>query len=233
MNNIKIITFNCPGNLDIDQFEFDLFFIQRCPESILNNIRHETNYKTSYIRNYRDPDESENDPYGICIVSKDINLDSQVETGEFKNFISSPEKEQGRCWQKLNLNTPNGTRTIINCLPSFPNSEYNAPGTIVPKEIYISQASELLDMINDTTILVGDFHNRDTNLDDKLNLDKRNLNNYIKEGTYTMDDAYLTSIDKIITTKNSDIKISNVTVIKYERERLTGHWPISFNVNWN
>ena len=118
-------------------------------------------------------------------------------------------------------------------MPSFPNSEYNAPGTIVPKEIYISQASELLDMINDTTILVGDFHNKDTNLNDELNLDKRNLYNYIKEGTFTKDDAYLTSIDKIITTKNSDIKISNVTVIKYERERLTGHWPISFNVNWN
>ena len=232
MDNIKIITYNCPGHVDVDNFEFDLFFIQRCPESLPNKIRHETNYKTNYIRNYIDPDDSERDPNGICIVSKNINLNDQIETGEFKNFISAPEKEQGRCWQKLNLNTSNGTRTIINCLPSFPNSEYD-PGIIVPEEIYISQASELLDMANDTTILIGDFHNRDINLNDELNLDKRNLHNYIHDGTYTMDDGYLTSIDKIITTKNSNIKISNVTVLKYNRDHLIGHWPVSFNIDWN
>ena len=235
MSSIKVITFNCQRKneleLVLEEFDFDLFFIQRCPESMPNILR-DTNYKTSYVRNYVCPNNSDEDPNGICIVSKDIKLDSQVETGEFKNFISAPDKEQGRCWQKLHLDTPNGTRTIINCLPSFRSEEHD-PGEIVPKEIYRSQASELLDMANDTTILVGDFHNKDAKLKDELDLDKRNLHNYIHEGTFTQDDGYLNSIDKIITTKNSNIKISNVTVLKYNRDHLIGHWPVSFNIDWN
>ena len=41
------------------------------------------------------------------------------------------------------------------------------------------------------------------------------------------------SIDKIITTKNNNINISNVAVIRYDRDHLDGHWPISFNINWS
>ena len=38
-------------------------------------------------------------------------------------------------------------------------------------DMKISQASEVLDLVDDNTILLGDFHNKDCDFPDELNLD--------------------------------------------------------------
>ena len=226
---MRIITFNCPGHFDINQFgDFDLFFIQRCPESMPDRI----SYQTNYVRNYINPDNSNDDPRGLCIVSKNIDIENRIEDGEFKNFIKAQEKNQGKHWQQLHLNTPKCMHTIINSLPSFPSSKGD-PGEPVPESIFESQANELLNMVDNTTIIVGDFHSSDPELNRKFNFDKRNLRNHIHAGTFTCSNGNLDSIDKIITTKNNNINISNVAVIRYDRDHLDGHWPISFNIEWS
>lgn len=228
---IKIITFNCPGKFDITQFgDFDLFFIQRCPESMYHTFP--SLYHTNYIRNFTDPTNPKYDTRGLCIVSKSIDIENRIEDGEFKNFVEGAEQNQGKHWQKLHLNTSNGMHTIINSLPSFPSSKGD-PGEPVPESIFESQANELLNMVDNTTILVGDFHSSDNELNRIFNFDKRNLRNHIREGTFTCDNGNIDSIDKIITTKNNNINISNVAVIRYDRDHLVGHWPISFNIEWS
>jgi len=226
---MRIITFNCPGEFDIDQFgDFDLFFIQRCPEAMPDNIK----YQTNYIRNYVDPDNSEY-ARGLCIVSKyNIDLENRVETGEFEKWVKGAEQNQGRYWQKLHLNTPKGMRTIINSLPSFP-SRTGDPGEPVPESVNESQLNELLSMVDDTTVLVGDFHNTDAELNNKFNFNERNLYNYIRAGTFTCPNGQLDSIDKIITRNSIGRIVYNIIVHRYDRDHLVGHWPISFNINWS
>jgi hypothetical protein len=127
------------------------------------------------------------------------------------------------------MNTSTGLVPIrfINALPSYPEED----GSITD-ENRISQTSELLDLVDYRSVLVGDFHSRDDWLADEINLEKRSLTNHIpiEAGTFTCDNGSTDSIDKIITTKISPIRISNVTVIKYDRDDLIGHWPIVFDL---
>ena len=49
---MRIITFNCGGDFDLDQFgDFDLFFVQRMPRRMVLES-HDPHYDKSYIQNY-------------------------------------------------------------------------------------------------------------------------------------------------------------------------------------
>lgn len=216
---MRIITFNCPGEngFDIDQFGgFDIFFIQRCPASMLIPYPH------YYTENY---------PHaGLCIVSKDYPLDVNVAVGQFSWYADVSSYSQGKHWQTFSITVPTSVGDMpckfINALPSYPTDEQ---GTIITDKERILQTKELLDLMDINSVLVGDFHSKDEFLEDEIKLEKRNLINHIKENTFTAphgDD----SIDKIITTKESPILISNVSVIKYERHFDMGHWPIKFDL---
>ena len=114
---------------------------------------------------------------------------------------------------------------FVNALPSYPEED----GSIT-NENRILQTSELLDLVSYNSVLVGDFHSRDDKLENEIRLDTRNLINHVTEGTFTCDNGFTDSIDKIITTKISPIRISNVSVIKYDRDDPVGHWPIAFEL---
>lgn len=215
MEPMHIITFNCPTHegFDIDQFgEFDIFFIQRCHESMLEAIP----YPHYYTENYQQT--------GLCIVSKEYPLDGNVAVGQFSWYADVSSWSQGKHWQTFSLT--NIPCKFINALPSYPTDDQ---GTIITDNERILQTKELLDLMDINSVLVGDFHTRDEFLEDEIKLEKRNLINHICEDTFTSprgDD----SIDKIITMNNSPILISNISVIRYEREAEMGHWPIKFDL---
>jgi len=215
---MRIITWNCPGEFDIDQFgDFDLFFVQRMCRSMALDLP----YAGNYLENY--PDR------GIGIVSKERQLDHNIAYGNFSWWKEGADNTQGKYWQTFttNMNTSSGLIPIkfINALPSYPEED----GSITD-ENRISQTSELLDLVDYHSVLVGDFHSSDDKLEDEINLKKRSLTNHITEGTFTCDNGFIDSIDKIITTKISPIRISNVSVIKYDRDDPVGHWPIAFDL---
>ncbi len=216
---MQIITFNCPGEFDINRFgNFDLFFIQRCPADMLATIP----YSFDYIENYSGR--------GLCIVSKDESMLKNVSNGEFSWYNESADETQGKHWQTLTTYIGPGCAhptpyKFINGLPSYPEPD----GSILDKH-RILQTKELINMIDISSMLVGDFHSADHQLEDEINLTKNNLVNHIEYGTFTCDNGYVDSIDKIITTTDSLIVISNVSVIKYDREDPGGHWPIRFEL---
>jgi hypothetical protein len=217
---MHIITWNCSGEFDIDQFgDFDLFFVQRMCHSMAFNLSYEFNYVENYPHR------------GICIVSKERQLEHNIVFGNFSWYKEAADNTQGKYWQTFTTNMSTSTGLIpirfINALPSYPEED----GSIT-NENRILQTSELLDMVDYRSVLVGDFHSRDAWLADEINLEKRSLTNHIpiEAGTFTCDNGSTDSIDKIITTKISPIRISNVTVIKYDRDDLIGHWPITFDL---
>ena len=215
---MRIITFNCPGEFDINQFgDFDLFFVQRMCRSMIFNLE----YMYAYIENY--PGR------GICIVSKERQLEHNIASGKFSWYKEAANDTQGKYWQTFSTNMSTSTGLVpirfINALPSYPEED----GSITDAN-RISQTSELLDLVDYRSILVGDFHSRDDQLEDEISLEKRSLTNHITEGTFTCDNGFIDSIDKVITTKISPIRISNVTVIKYDRDDPVGHWPVAFDL---
>ena len=225
---MRIITYNSPGPFNVDKFgNFDLFFIQRCVESMLKDIP----YQYSYIENFKER--------GLCIVSKNIALDNNISTGTFSWWPEKAHGDQGKRWQILTVYIDNKSYKFINGLPSYStSSEEELDATKIYEKDRVLQTKELLNLIDTNTILVGDFHRADHQtisktthcLEEELNLDKRNLINYIKDGTFTCRDGSIDSIDKIITTKDSPFQISNVSVIKYDRDNLMEHWPIKFDL---
>ena len=111
-------------------------------------------------------------------------------------------------------------------------------------DMKISQASEVLDLVDDNTILLGDFHNKDCDLPDELNLDKRNLINHVHSNTYQQiqfhqdeffketyldNEIWVDSLDKIITTKKCPFIIEGVKVLTYKSDERI-HFPVSFYV---
>ena len=215
---MRIITFNCPGEFDINQFgDFDLFFVQRMCRSMIFNLE----YMYAYIENY--PGR------GICIVSKERQLEHNIASGKFSWYKEAANDTQGKYWQTFSTNMSTSTGLVpirfINALPSYPEED----GSITDAN-RISQTSELLDLVDYRSVLVGDFHSSDDNLEDEIKLEKRSLTNHITEGTFTCDNGFIDSIDKVITTKISPIRISNVTVIKYDRDDPVGHWPVAFDL---
>ena len=216
---MRIITWNCPGEFDIDMFgDFDLFFVQRMCRSMAIA---DSPYHRNYIENY--PDR------GIGIVSKERQLDHNIAFGMFSWWKEGADNTQGKYWQTFNTNMSTSTGLVpirfINALPSYPEED----GSITDAN-RISQTSELLDLVDYRSVLVGDFHSSDDKLEDEISLEKRSLTNHITEGTFTCDNGFIDSIDKIITTKISPMRISNVSVIKYDRDDPVGHWPIAFDL---
>ena len=192
---MRIITWNCPGEFDIDMFgDFDLFFIQRMCRSMALNCP----YARNYIENY---------PHrGIGIVSKERQLDYNIAYDMFSWWKEGADNTQGKYWQTFttNMNTSSGLIPIrfVNALPSYPEED----GSITD-ENRISQTSELLDLVNYNSVLVGDFHSSDDKLENEIRLDTRNLINHVTEGTFTCDNGFIDSIDKIINLGNEVFQI--------------------------
>lgn len=214
---MKIVTFSYNPGFNINEADFDFCFIQRFPEDELNTIK----FKKKYIRNYG----NDNHALGSCIISKALPLN--VDSGEFLYFIEGAEEAQARYWQSLSVD---GIK-IINGLVSFPNEKPNY-GSPVPSHVYRMQGAEVLKMVDNKTVLISDFHCEDSELGEELSLENKSLYNHLqKTNAFTRADGSMTSIDKIITHKDSNIDISNIEILKYYRKKTEGHWPISFNIN--
>ena len=205
---MKIISYQFSGHSDVILNDFDYIFIQRCPDDFLKSI-HLKGYYTKFIQNFQEK--------GLCIVSK---KPIEVDTYKFKNY-SGNNSNQGKHYQITYID---GIK-FINVGISFPDK-------IIPQSMKISQASEVMDLVDDNTILLGDFHNKDCDFPDELNLDKRNLMNHVHSNTYQQyKDQWLwvDSLDKIITTKKCPFIIEDVKVLTYEsKDRI--HFPVSFYV---
>ena len=216
---MKIISYQCSDedyfNKELIQETFDYIFVQRCP---VDNV-YDWNFHTEYIKNFSKIDKLNKwfEEKGLCIISKEP---IEVETYKFKNYAGN-NPNQGKHYQITYID---GIK-FINVGISFPDK-------IITNEIKISQASEVMDLVDDSTILLGDFHNKDCDFPDELNLDKRNLMNHVHSNTYQQyKDQWLwvDSLDKIITTKKCPFIIEDVKVLTYEsKDRI--HFPVSFYV---
>jgi len=216
---MKIISYQCSDenyfNKELIQETFDYMFVQRCP---VDN-GYDWKFHTEYIKNFAKIDELNrwHEEKGLCIVSKEP---IEVETYEFQNWSGS-NPNQGKHYQITYID---GIK-FINVGISFPDK-------IITNEIKISQASEVMDLVDDSTILLGDFHNKDCDFPDELNLDKRNLMNHVHSNTYQQyKDQWLwvDSLDKIITTKKCPFIIEGVKVLTYKSDERI-HFPVSFYV---
>ena len=216
---MKIISYQFSGHSDVILNDLEYIFIQRCPDDFLKSI-HLKGYYTKFIQNFQEK--------GLCIVSK---KPIEVDTYKFKNY-SGNNSNQGKHYQI----------TYIDGI-KFINAGISFPDKFVPLEIKISQASEVMDFVDDNTILLGDFHNKDCDFPDELNLDKRNLINHVHSNTYQhiqhidhiingeikQYKLWVDSLDKIITTKKCPFIIEDVKVLTYEsKDRI--HFPVSFYV---
>ena len=228
---MKIISYQCSNedyfNKELIQETFDYIFVQRCP---VDNV-YDWNFHTEYIKNFSKIDKLNKwfEEKGLCIISKEP---IEVETYKFKNYAGN-NPNQGKHYQI----------TYIDGI-KFINAGISFPDKIIPLEIKISQASEVLDLVDDNTILLGDFHNKDCDLPDELNLDKRNLMNHVHSNTYQQiqfhqdeffketyldNELWVDSLDKIITTKKCPFIIEGVKVLTYKSDERI-HFPVSFYV---
>tara|TARA_B110001454_G_scaffold79389_1_gene76671 strand:- start:4485 stop:5174 length:690 start_codon:yes stop_codon:yes gene_type:complete len=228
---MKIITYQCSDeiyfNKELIQETFDYMFVQRCP---VDN-GYDWKFHTEYIKNFSKIDKLNRwfEEKGLCIISKEP---IEVETYKFKNYSGS-NPNQGKHYQI----------TYIDGI-KFINAGISFPDKIIPLEIKISQASEVMDLVDDNTILLGDFHNKDCDLPDELNLDKRNLMNHVHSNTYQQiqfhqdeffkktyldNELWVDSLDKIITTKKCPFIIEGVKVLTYKSDERI-HFPVSFYV---
>ena len=228
---MKIISYQCSDedyfNKELIQETFDYIFVQRCP---VDNV-YDWNFHTEYIKNFSKIDKLNKwfEEKGLCIISKEP---IEVETYKFKNYAGN-NPNQGKHYQI----------TYIDGI-KFINAGISFPDKIIPLEIKISQASEVMDLVDDNTILLGDFHNKDCDLPDELNLDKRNLMNHVHSNTYQQiqfhqdeffketyldNELWVDSLDKIITTKKCPFIIEGVKVLTYKSDERI-HFPVSFYV---
>ena len=229
---MKIITYQCSDenyfNKELIQETFDYMFVQRCP---IDN-GYDWKFHTEYIKNFSKIDKLNRwfEEKGLCIISKEP---IEVETYKFKNYAGN-NPNQGKHYQI----------TYIDGI-KFINAGISFPDKIIPLEIKISQASEVLDLVDDNTILLGDFHNKDCDFPDELNLDKRNLMNHVHSNTYQQiqfhqdeffketyldNELWVDSLDKIITTKKCPFIIEGVKVLEHKSTNERIHFPVSFYV---
>jgi hypothetical protein len=228
---MKIISYQCSDedyfNKELIQETFDYIFVQRCP---VDNV-YDWNFHTEYIKNFSKIDKLNKwfEEKGLCIISKEP---IEVETYKFKNYAGN-NPNQGKHYQI----------TYIDGI-KFINAGISFPDKIIPMDMKISQASEVLDLVDDNTILLGDFHNKDCDFPDELNLDKRNLINHVHSNTYQQiqfhqdeffketyldNEIWVDSLDKIITTKKCPFIIEGVKVLTYKSDERI-HFPVSFYV---
>ncbi len=210
---MKTLMFSWNSEVDINQFDYDLCFLQRYKKRYAEQIA----YKNYYTNNYG--------KRGLCIIDKNqVALD--VEVKQFDDYIIDITDDcQGQYWQTFKV----GKYKIINSSVCYPSNE-------MPESVYYNQSKQLLNLIDDNTLILTDLHFEDNELEEQkiLSLKERNIKNYLENiGTFTNKKNYNASLDKILTTENSNIKISDIDVIKCKKEDSDyGHWPISFNIQF-
>ena len=106
----------------------------------------------------------------------------------------------------------------------------------MPISVYYNQGKQLLNLIDDNTLILTDLHGEDYEIEEEkiLSFKERNLVNHLSETkAFTNKENKQLSLDKIITTQNSNIKIKDVSVIKCVKEHSDyGHWPIQFEIQF-
>jgi len=209
---MKLITYQFSDrdfdSLDYENLEYDHMFIQRCPRGLVDKIP----YKTEWIQNYADPIHSEWSR-GLCIIHK--KEEGYTETHQFVDVNWNTNTMQGKHYQIFHLNN----LKIINAGISYPDKD-------MPEEMYINQAIEVMNLVDDKTILVGDFHAEDHELPYDLKLDKRSLWNHVHCKSFLKNNGAWLSLQKIITTPTNH-RISNVDCFNTDRQ---GHHPIHFEI---
>ena len=223
--------FSWNGEVDALQFDSDIYFLQRWKKRYTEDERLKQ-YNHHYVNNYG--------KRGLCIIDKKNTLD--IDVGRFKSYKKDCNDEcQGQYWQTLKL----GKYKIIHSSISYPDPDQTSghmnrltpfDSAPMPWKIFHEQGKELISMIDDYTLIITDFHFEDDEFEKegiefyKSGNIKNHLNNI---GAYTNKQGYNASLDKILTTQNSNIKISDINVIKCKKEESeVGHWPISFNIQF-
>jgi hypothetical protein len=210
---MKILMFSWNGEVDISQFDYDLCFLQRYKKRYAEQIA----YKNYYTNNYGQR--------GLCIIDKNqVALD--VEVNQFDDYIIDViDESQGQYWQTFKV----GKYKIINSSVCYPSNE-------MPISVYYNQGKQLLNLIDDNTLILTDLHGEDYEIEEEkiLSFKERNLVNHLSETkAFTNKENKQLSLDKIITTQNSNIKIKDVSVIKCVKEHSDyGHWPIQFEIQF-
>ena len=217
-----------PGHepeFNINDEWFDLCVVNRFPEHYKDFVKEEK----QYIRNYTSPEDGDEWAKGNCVIYKQKPDD--FEFSNYKFFVDGANENQCKVWQKLYYPDYN----IISGFTSYPSTMSKSvdPGADVPDFIFKEQAKEILDMVDDKTVLCTDLHMEDNELAQYgINLESRGLVNHLSNiSAFTRANGSHAHIDKIITTKNSKVEVTNINVIKYQREKISGHWPITFMVN--
>ena len=210
---MKILMFSWNSEVDISQFDYDLCFLQRYKKKYAEQMP----YKNYYTNNYG--------KRGLCIIDKNqVALD--VEVKQFDDYIIDVADDcQGQYWQTFRV----GKYKIINSSVCYPSNE-------MPESVYYNQGKQLLDLIDNDTLILTDLHGEDHEIEEEkvLSFKERNLLNHLNEiKAFTNKKNKELSLDKIITTQNSNISISNIDVIKCKKEQSDyGHWPIQFEIQF-
>ena len=226
---MKALMFSWNGEVDALQFDSDIYFLQRWKERYTKDERIEK-YNHHYVNNYG--------KRGLCIIDKKNKLD--IDVGRFTHRNEHLTDEcQGQYWQTLKL----GKYKIINASICYPDPDrfkgkvqrVNIDSGTVPWEMFHDQGKELLSMIDDDTLIVTDLHFPDDELDQETEFYTSGLiKNHLKDSNaFTNHNNVDNSLDKLLTTQNSNISISNINVIKCKKEQSDfGHWPIQFEIQF-
>ena len=197
---MKLMTYQySDGDIDL---HYDFIFVQRCPELFAKCIE-DWDIVGDMIWNecY--------DSHGICTIQ--TNTQHKVETHDFIDFIEPADKTQGCSYQILYL--PNNGLRVISASITYPQTPDLMP-------IYNSQVQEVLSLIDDNTVIVGDFHNEQ---------DYEGLVNHAKyEQSFLKEDGSKLCLQQIITTDISKVNIGNVRCLWQEGY---GHSPLEFEIN--
>jgi len=234
---MKMMTYQYSGG-DID-LHYDYIFVQRCPDIFVKalksmNIVESINFQECY------------QGHGVSTIQTRTN--SAVQSFEFEDFVENMNSGQGKNYQITYIknyqprqhrvvDTQNQGIKIINASISYTMEKED--GIIykegrVTEDIYLSQVCEVLDLVtDDNTILVADLHFEDKYLPEDAMLEPRGLINHAsnvdsfqcppeKGGEWI-------SLQKIITTENSNINISKV-ICKEQEGVPFGHHPLEFEI---
>jgi len=203
-HNITAFVYN--GEVDIQQFDFDIGLFGRLPKTHTATIPDIVHYNENY------------DHKGICVIDR-TRGQADVQHSLFKEWQEDAGKDQGRCWQIITL----GDIKIVHASLSFPEDN-------VKEGTFVSQATELLDMIDDHTLIVSDFHYTDDHIEqwESISFKKRNITNHLASHNTFQGVDYQIGLDKLLTTATSKLVISNL-MVKEQPDKL-GHWPIQFSL---
>lgn len=186
------------------------------------------NYQITYIKT---PDQD------IKIINASISYETELDPEiPLRKYIRSWEREQqikfADAYPELDPDE------ILDTLGVNVHKAWkiNLPisSRIITRDIYLSQACEVLDLVtDDNTVLVADLHFEDNYLPEDVMLKPRGLINHASN----VDSFKLPpekggewiSLQKIITTENSNIDISKV-ICKEQEGVPFGHHPLEFEI---